>query len=279
MRFTDKLKSRWGVGWWGVMAIMLAFALAGSSVVRLKPLVLGLILPDDAPGWERTVTYILLIMPLYQVCLVAWGTVLGQFRFFWQREKAMGRWILRLFNRKPRTSTTLALVLALVGASAGGLQAKVVEHSGQGFIIEHELVLAVTPEVAFDVMTGDISEWWDHSFSDAPKKLYIEPKPGGGFYEIFDDDGNGARHATVIYAHRGKRLTYAGPLGFSGKALNLVVTYTYVPVDEGTRVEVAVHASGAIAEGWDAIVDKVWHHFLFEQLEPYVSSGRYQRKR
>ena len=35
---------------------------------------------------------------------------------------------------------------------------------------------------------------------------YIEPRPGGGFIEIFDDEGNGVLHATVIYADRGKLL-------------------------------------------------------------------------
>ncbi len=45
------------------------------------------------------------------------------------------------------------------------------------------------PIFVFDHLTGDISEWWDHSFSPNPYKLFIEPRPGGGFYEIFDEAG------------------------------------------------------------------------------------------
>ncbi len=52
----------------------------------------------------------------------------------------------------------------------------------------------------------DTNDWWDHSFAENPEKLFIEARPGGGFYEIFDTQGNGARHATVIYAERGKML-------------------------------------------------------------------------
>jgi len=40
------------------------------------------------------------------------------------------------------------------------------------------------PVFVYDHLTGDISEWWDHSFSEKPYKLFIEARPGGGFYEI-----------------------------------------------------------------------------------------------
>src|SRR5262245_55635462 len=84
-----------------------------------------------------------------------------------------------------------------------------------GFVVEHELVLPGTPEAIYDALTGDVSGWWDHSFSGAPKRLYIEAKPGGGFYEIFDKSGDGAKHAEVITAERGKLLRFVGPLGLS----------------------------------------------------------------
>ncbi len=42
------------------------------------------------------------------------------------------------------------------------------------------------PVFVYDHLTGDISAWWDHSFSDKPLKIFIEARPGGGFYEIFD---------------------------------------------------------------------------------------------
>ena len=42
------------------------------------------------------------------------------------------------------------------------------------------------PVFVYDHLTGDISDWWDHSFSEKPYKLFIEARPGGGFYEIFE---------------------------------------------------------------------------------------------
>jgi Activator of Hsp90 ATPase homolog 1-like protein len=144
-----------------------------------------------------------------------------------------------------------------------------------GFAVEHELVLPGSPEVIFDAMTGDILGWWDHTFSEQPVALTIEPKPGGGFYEIFDDDGNGALHATVIYADRGKLLRYAGPLGLAGTAIDLAISYSFEAQEGDTLVKVTVSGAGVVEPGLAEAVDGVWHHFLFEQLKPYVEAGRH----
>jgi Activator of Hsp90 ATPase homolog 1-like protein len=146
------------------------------------------------------------------------------------------------------------------------------------FQVQQELVLPATPEELYDAVTGDISGWWDHSFSAHPKQLYIEPKPGGGFYEIFDDAGNGALHATVIYANRGKGLRFTGPLAFSGQAVTMVSSYDFLPDPAGTKLRLTCNVSGQIADGEDKIVDAVWHHFLFERLKPYIESGAYKSK-
>ena len=73
--------------------------LAGSTVVRVGPFVLDLILPPDVPRWIWWTARILVIVPLYQVLLLAYGTILGQFSFFWEKEKAMVRWMGRPFTR------------------------------------------------------------------------------------------------------------------------------------------------------------------------------------
>jgi uncharacterized protein YndB with AHSA1/START domain len=143
------------------------------------------------------------------------------------------------------------------------------------FAFEKEVTLPGTPEVIYDAVTGDISGWWDHSMSEHPKKFYIEPFPGGGFYEIFDDEGNGVLHATVIYADRGKLLRFDGPLGLSGKAIQIVTTYQFEPVGtDSTLFKVSVHGAGEVEEGLPAIVERVWEHFIFEQLQPYIISGK-----
>jgi hypothetical protein len=144
------------------------------------------------------------------------------------------------------------------------------------FSFDKRVTLPGNPEIIFDAVTGDISRWWDHSFTDNPKKFFIEPVPGGGFWEIFDDEGNGVLHARVIYADRGKMLRYDGPLGLSGKAIQIVTTYQFEPVGtDSTLFKVSVHAAGEVEEGIPAIVARVWEHFVFEQLEPYIKAGKH----
>ena len=158
------------------------------------------------------------------------------------------------------------------------LQSETKELKTGAFQVQQELVLPASPTEVYDAATGDISGWWDHSFSEHPKKLYIEAKPGGGFYEIFDDAGNGALHATVIYADRGKKIRFTGPLGLSGQAITLVTTYEFLPDPAGTKMRVTCDVSGEISDGEDKIVDAVWHHFIFERFKPYIESGAYKNK-
>lgn len=151
------------------------------------------------------------------------------------------------------------------------------------FEITNSVVLPGTAEEIFDAVTGDISGWWDHSVSGDPLKFYIEPKPGGGFWEIFDEDGNGVLHATVTAADRGKLLRFVGPLGLAGNAIDMVHTYEFTHVTRDgesipaghTVLRVTVRAHGEMQEGWAEAVDGVWQHFLTERLKPYVESGKH----
>jgi hypothetical protein len=38
---------------------------------------------------------------------------------------------------------------------------------------------------------------------------------------------------------------------------------------------VSVHAAGEVADGIPAIVERVWEHFIFEQLKPYIEAGKH----
>jgi hypothetical protein len=147
------------------------------------------------------------------------------------------------------------------------------------FSFTHELTLPGQPELIFDAATGDISGWWDHTFSTKPQSLYIEAKPGGGFYEIFDDSGDGVLHARVTAAHRGKILRFIGPLGLAGNAIELVCTYTFETVgSDSTKMQLDVHAAGEVHPGWPEIVEKVWLHFLDEQFKSYIESGKHLKE-
>lgn len=175
-----------------------------------------------------------------------------------------------------RSLLNFIFLFALVCMSVYAQNESTVKAKYDVFSFDREVKLPGTPEIIFDAVTGDISGWWDHHMSENPKKFYIEPIPGGGFWEIFDDEGNGVLHARVIYADRGKMLRFDGPLGLSGQAIQVVTTYQFEPVGlDSTLFKVSVHAAGEVAEGIPAIVEKVWEHFIFEQLEPYIQSGKH----
>lgn len=147
------------------------------------------------------------------------------------------------------------------------------------FVFAKEVILPGTQEQIFNAATGDISGWWDHSFSETPKKLFIEAKPGGGFWEIFDDEGNGALHATVIYCEKPKMIKFDGPLGLSGRAVQIVTTYEFSESGkDSTLMKVSVHGSGELEPDLPALVEKVWEHFIFERFKPYIESGKHLNK-
>ena len=156
---------------------------------------------------------------------------------------------------------------------------QITETKLNSFKIEQEIVLPASPAEVYDAVTGDISPWWDHHFSQKPAKLLIEPRPGGGFYEIFNDTGDGVLHATVILAERGKRLRYAGPLGFAGSVTQFVVTYELSPDPAGTKFHLTANVAGQMPEGVEKAIAGVWNHFLVERLKPYLESPEFKKRK
>lgn len=137
------------------------------------------------------------------------------------------------------------------------------------FTFEDSVHVSLSPGEAFDRFL-EVDAWWDHRFSENPSRFYIDARPGGGFYEIFDDSESGVQHATVIYVVRGEVLRMRGPLGLSGYALDMVYTLTFEAGGSGTWVRLEVRGAGELEEGWPGIVQGVWHHFLAERFKPYA---------
>ena len=91
MSVVARMKTRWGVGPGGVIAILAAFSLAGLTTMRLKGPVMGLMFPEAESGWWQWAVYLVIMLPIYQMLLLGYGAVLGQFNFFWSKLKAVGR--------------------------------------------------------------------------------------------------------------------------------------------------------------------------------------------
>lgn len=87
-------RERWNIkSNWQLAVIFVVFAVTGSSAAYLSKPILGLfdINKDSVSAWIYYPLYIILIFPVYQVLLVSYGFIFGQFDFFWAFEKKMLR--------------------------------------------------------------------------------------------------------------------------------------------------------------------------------------------
>lgn len=162
-----------------------------------------------------------------------------------------------------------AAVGAVLLTGLGGSSARAQDTRFGTFAFEDTVRVPGTAEAAFDAFVN-VNAWWDHRFSESPARFFIEPKPGGGFWELFDNKGNGVRHATVIYVQRPSTLRMEGPLGLSGNAVQMVFTLQFSPVDDSTAVYLDVHVAGEVRPEWPAAVKQVWRHFM-ERYQAYVT--------
>ena len=88
MSWLNQLQARWKVNSiTQVILILGTFALTGTTVVYIsKPLLAAIFGYEAIPVWARIVYYIL-ILPVYNLFLLGYGFLLGQFSFFWEFEK------------------------------------------------------------------------------------------------------------------------------------------------------------------------------------------------
>ena len=84
-----KLKARWGVtSNFQLVVIFIVFAITGSvSAYLSKPFTNYIGLTSENLGWLYLPIRLIAIFPIYQVLLVLFGFIFGQFEFFWAFEK------------------------------------------------------------------------------------------------------------------------------------------------------------------------------------------------
>lgn len=89
-----RLKERWGIDSnWQLTVIFIVFAITGSTAAKFAgPLLdfLGMY-KETTNGWIYWPVRILAIFPIYQILLVFFGWLFGEFSFFWAFEKKMLR--------------------------------------------------------------------------------------------------------------------------------------------------------------------------------------------
>jgi len=100
--FLKRLKSKWGLkNLFQVVMILIVFSLTGMTVVFIRPIIFSWFHYDaQTPFWIKTITYILLIFPMYQILILVYGTILGQFSFFWEKEKKLFNALAKPFRTR-----------------------------------------------------------------------------------------------------------------------------------------------------------------------------------
>lgn len=100
--FMERMKKRYGLARNSeVWAILTVYSLAGMSIsFTVRPLYNFEYhyAHPNTPFWIRVITYILVAVPVYQCFLLIYGFLFRQFKFFWEREKKLFRWIVRKFS-------------------------------------------------------------------------------------------------------------------------------------------------------------------------------------
>ncbi|WKN31593.1 hypothetical protein PZB74_21850 [Porifericola rhodea] len=100
--FLAKLQEKWELNSiYQVFIVLLVFSLTGSTVVMVRKIFFEWIGFDETTSmWLKTVTYIAFVMPAYQILLLVYGFLFGQFSFFWNKEKKMVSRMKKVFVRK-----------------------------------------------------------------------------------------------------------------------------------------------------------------------------------
>lgn len=84
-----KMKKRWGVkSMGGLLLILFIFAITGISVLYVRKFAFGWLgLNAQTPMWLEVLAWIAIVFPSYQLLLLFYGLILGQFEFVWNFEK------------------------------------------------------------------------------------------------------------------------------------------------------------------------------------------------
>lgn len=92
MSWIEKLKTRWQLkSAFQVFIILIVFACTGFTVLFLKRPVVAFFTNGEEQNIWFSIIYYILILPVYNVILLIYGFIFGQFTFFWEFEKRMFR--------------------------------------------------------------------------------------------------------------------------------------------------------------------------------------------
>lgn len=96
MNWIERLKTRWKLKSAGqVVIVLVVFTCTGFTIFFLKRPLLSWLAGEQGDSTLATVLYYVFILPLYNIILLGYGFIFGQFQFFWEFEK---RFMERFFT-------------------------------------------------------------------------------------------------------------------------------------------------------------------------------------
>ena len=100
----ERFRRKWGLSsYLQVAIILLVFSLTGITVLLLRNTLFSWLGFDDQTGfWIKSITYLIFIFPAYQVLILVYGSIFGQFRFFWEKERQLIKALCKPFRRADR---------------------------------------------------------------------------------------------------------------------------------------------------------------------------------
>lgn len=101
--FIERLQKKWQLkSIYQTVMVLIVFALTGSTVLFLKPFIFEWIGLDYLSMPVKILMYIVLVMPLYQILILIYGFLLGQFAFFLRWEKQFLKRMGSLFKGRKK---------------------------------------------------------------------------------------------------------------------------------------------------------------------------------
>jgi uncharacterized protein YndB with AHSA1/START domain len=132
-------------------------------------------------------------------------------------------------------------------------RAEVLHAAGNGFELQHEVVIEADRASVWQAAVHEIGRWWHdgHTISGDAGRLSIDAVPLGCFCEDLGE-GDGVVHLTVTTVQKNASLRLTGglgPLGVIGVNGNML--WDFFDDDEGTRVRFTYAVGGYYRDGLD----------------------------
>lgn len=89
----EKLKSRWGINSnREILLILIVFSFTGFTALYARKFIFNILgITDTDPFWFKSLVWLITILPLYNIFLLIYAAIFGQFDFFWRFFKKMMR--------------------------------------------------------------------------------------------------------------------------------------------------------------------------------------------